>query len=107
MFYPLFSRFLRFVLVGGLTALIYFSLFHLLWMHFYYNYHLAITLSWIAAILFYFLANRYFTFNAVDKNMSRQFLRFLFLVLINYFITLGITHTVVETVKLSPYTGMM
>lgn len=99
--------FSKFVLVGLITATIYFGLFGVLWKHFELNYQIAITIAYVFAVIFYFLFNRHFTFRSTVSAMNLQFIKFLFMLAFNYLMTLTIVHISVEQLSVPPYAGMV
>lgn len=95
-----------FLTIGTLTAILYFSLFTLLWKILNINYNIAISISYLGSIVFYFYCNRRFTFKS-QSSIKQQIPRFIVLVIINYIITLLIVHSTVEILMLSPYIGVI
>ena len=97
---------IKFGIVGGLTAVLYFSLFALFWRILELHYQIAISLAYFISVTFYFLANRKFTFQSTG-NTSRQLPRYGLLLLINYFVTLIVMHITVELFSFLPYFGIV
>jgi putative flippase GtrA len=98
---------LLFATIGTLTAVIYFSLFTLLWKKLGINYNIAISISYLSSITFYFFCNRNFTFKSTQNSVRNQLPRFIVMVLINYVITLAIVNSAVEILLLSPFLGVL
>lgn len=108
------KRFLReryslvvYLLVGCLTAAIYFSLFALLWQVLGVNYKLAVSVTYMLSVLFHFTMNRRFTFKAHGKDLVQQLLRYACMITINYFVTLAVMYLVVEILQVTPYAGVL
>lgn len=101
------NSFFSFILVGLLTAGIYFSLFALLWQLLNLDYKIAVSIAYITAILFYFFFNRKFTFKNHTHSIREQFSKFIIMAFINYLATLAVIHIVMELLKLPPYFGMV
>lgn len=94
-------------IVGGLSAAISFSSFALLWDICHINYKIAVTISYVLAILFNFTCNRHFTFKSLGRGLFRQIYRYLTMILLNYVITLFTVHASVQWLSLSPYFGLL
>ena len=94
-------------IVGGLSAAISFSSFALLWNVFHMHYKIAVTISYILAILFNFSCNRFFTFKSSDGNLTQHMYRYLSMIALNYALTMLIVHIAVESLSLSPYIGLV
>lgn len=78
----------RFLLIGGLTFIIFYSI---LWLCFDYAtipYPLAVAVAYSAAIIFHFFGNRKITFNADGSKFRQQIFRYILLALLNYVIQL-------------------
>lgn len=101
------SRIIKFLLVGGFTAILYLSIFGFFEKICLLNYHIAISIAYIISITIYFFANKYLTFNNTDKSITPQLIRFSGMIAINYLITLLIVHSSVEFLQLSAYIGTM
>lgn len=96
-----------FLIVGALTALIYFTSFAFLWNLNHINYKIAVSISYTLAVVFQFTANFKFTFESDNCCLFKKIMRYLAVILINYFITLGVVHVAVENLLLSPYIGIV
>lgn len=99
--------FFIFVMIGSITASSFFVLFTILWKILKIDYPASVSIAYIAAITFYFFANRSITFKSTAKNIKPQLIKFILLVLFNYLITITITFTTVELFLLSPYIGIV
>lgn len=93
--------------VGCITALIYFALFALLWQFLGINYKLAVSITYIASVLFHFSANRRFTFKAHGSQLLRQAIKYSCMIGFNYFVTMTTMSIVVEIFHLTPYIGLI
>ncbi len=96
-----------YLIVGCLTAALYFSLFALLWQFLGINYRLAISMTYVASVLFHFSVNRRFTFKAHGQHLGQQMLRYGCMVAINYVVTLTVMYLVVEIAAWTPYLGVL
>lgn len=96
-----------FLVIGCLTALLYFALFTLLWQMLHLRYEVAVTVSYTLAVSFHFIANRRITFGSHDQRMLHQLPRYAALVILNYLITILIVELLVNVLILSPYLGVL
>ncbi|MFZ4524740.1 MAG: GtrA family protein [Chlorobium sp.] len=83
-------RIFRFLLIGGLTFVIYYSI---LWMCFGFaslSYPKAVAISYSVAIIFHFYANKTITFNAERKKFWQQILSYIFVALLNYVLQISV-----------------
>lgn len=98
-------QFARYLIVGGSTAILYFGL--LLFSVEYLNFgHLAaVSLAYMSAISFHFLANKIFTFRSRGANVVREVARYLCVALVNYIVTLVVVFLVVDLARQSTYFG--
>jgi len=94
-----------FLTVGSVTAAVYFLLFLFLLNIISLEYHIAITIAYVVSIIFYFFANRHFTFKNKQKAIKQQLAKFMVLVCLNYSITVVVIHNMVEIFKLTPVVG--
>jgi putative flippase GtrA len=98
---------IRFIAVGLLNAIFYFCLFTIFWKGLNINYNIAITIAYAIAIVSYFFLTRHFTFASNNNPIKNQVLRFIVLLVLNYFITLAIVHNTVKILLLSPNLGVL
>lgn len=96
-----------FFIIGSFSAIIYLSLFSLLWNILQVNYKLAVTISYITSTGFYFITNRKITFKSHQQSIYEQIKRFAVLMAINYLITIVIVWFCKENLSLPPYLGIM
>ncbi len=81
------TEFVRYVLVGGTTALIYFGLVLVFVEIFSLHGVLPVSLAYLASVAFHFISSRQFTFKAVGGSVSGQVIRYLTMVGLNYLVT--------------------
>lgn len=96
-----------FLLVGGLTAVIYYGLLALFLENAHLEYHVAVTCGYLTAISFQFLANRIVTFDASHIAAVPQAMKFLATAGINYVVTLAVVTAGVELLGVSPYWSVL
>jgi len=99
--------FSRFAVVGLATAAVYFGLFAILEGLLAWDYRLAVSLAYAAAVAFHFLAHRNVTFGAQDGRIGWQLIRYGTVVAINYAVTMVVTALFVEVFRLSAYVGVI
>jgi putative flippase GtrA len=97
----------KFISVGFLTFGINFSTFHVFFGVCNWNYRLAVSLAYIITVVSHFSLNRIFTFNANQQPFVHNLRRYLYMIAINYAITLSIMGLVVDLAGLSPYLGVV
>lgn len=97
------SEFWAYLVVGGLTALIYFGFIALGVEILELDYRIAVSVAYVFAVSFHFLANRKFTFRVVDNRVIRQSIRYLGVLMINYLITISIVSLLVGKHGVSTY----
>lgn len=97
------QEFLTYLVVGGLTAIVYFGFIALSVEIFELDYRVGVTVAYVLAVSFHFLANRKFTFRAVNNQILHQSIRYLGVLMINYLITLGVVYFCVDRFGISTY----
>ena len=97
------QEFLTYLVVGGLTALVYFGFIALSVEDFELDYRIGVSIAYVLAVSFHFLANRKFTFRAVNSRLMHQSIRYLGVLMINYLITLGVVSFFVGKLGISTY----
>ena len=95
-------RFLRFLVVGGVSALVQFLVLALCLQSLKLEYQVSAVLAYVASVVFHFLANRYLTFKLSGTPRFEEIRRYITIVLVNFAITMVITMLTVEFVNLSP-----
>lgn len=96
-----------FLIIGATAAAINFLVFGFCWKILKLHYPISISISYVFAVTFHFLANRHFTFRSSHVIFTQQLPKYLMMLLLNYFITLCIVHVTVELFHLSPYLGIV
>lgn len=102
-----YSKFISFLVIGVLTACVYFILFTICWKWLGMNYKIAVTSAYIPAVSFQFLTNRSFAFKNRTDNITYQAIKFIMLLAINYVLTITIVTGAVIYLSVSPYLGML
>lgn len=100
--------FLLFAIVGLATAGVNFIALALLLEMLKLDYRVAVSVAYIAGVVFHFVANKSITFkqrNLID--IHNQIARYLVLVAINYLLTIAIVIFVVEVLVFAPYMGLL
>lgn len=98
---------LKFLIVGLLSALLYFLTFTVLWKWNGIHYKISVSISYFMSVLFHFTANRYFTFRNEKNRLFTLLFKYISMVFLNYCITLFIVQSIVELLTLSPYVGII
>jgi len=100
-------KFISFLIIGILTACVYFAIFTVLWKWLGINYKIAVTSAYIPAVSFQFFTNRTFAFKNHADNITHQAVKFMMLLAINYLFTIAIVTGAVVYLSASPYSGMI
>jgi putative flippase GtrA len=98
---------LLFLTVGSLSAIVNLGSFTVLWKYMGVNYQVAVSVAYVLSVIFHFTANRNITFKSHRSHYLKQVPRYLTMILVNYLITLAVTHFVVEILHLTPYIGII
>ena len=101
------GRAIRFLLVGGTTALIYLAVLALLERAMGLDYRIAVSVAYFVAVCFHFAANRRFTFRAHGDPTGGQVARYVVLLAVNYVLMLGVVTFAVEVLRWSPYVAVL
>ncbi len=101
------KRFLKFGVVGAATAAIYFLILAFQLEALRFNYTLSVSIAYVGAVVFHFIANRLFTFGAERTNILIQLPKYLVLLFVNYLLTIFIARFVVDKAGLSAYYGVL
>lgn len=96
----------KFGMVGAATAAIYFLVMWAVDSMLGVNYIAAVSVAYLVSTVFHFLANRHFTFGAVDDRHGHQIIRYLIMWVFNYLTTIVVVSVCVERFLLSPYIGV-
>ena len=92
-----------YLVVGGITAAIYYALIGLLWGLLGAHYLVAVSIAYVSAVAFHFLANRRVTFEAFHDSAGRQLPRYVALAVLNYLVTLVVVDLAVRFAGLHVY----
>lgn len=98
--------FVKFSIVGGTTAVIYFLVMVAVDYSIGLNYIISVSIAFFVSTAFHYLMNMCFTFRAVAKPLGRQVFRYIVMLLMNYLITIVVVNFCVERLCLSAYTGV-
>ena len=99
-------RFGTFLIVGGLTALLNFGIFMLLWKWLRVHDNLAVSLAYVASLLFHFTMNRIWTFQSTQGARGPQVVRYAGMAAINYGVTLAVVNLVTRILGFTPPVGL-
>lgn len=94
------KEFIKFVLVGGTSALIDWGLFYLLAIILTLHYQISIIISFSCSVIFHYTFNKKFTFKSKSKKVGTQFSIFLVVVTIYILLSMGIMFILVKLVSL-------
>lgn len=100
------KSFLFFLLVGALTAVLYFGSFTFFWKLLGISYQYALAIAYTLSVTFHFGANRNITFKNNEANFSHQVIKYILMTIGNFFITFIVVNFVVEILNFSPYIGI-
>lgn len=95
--------FLRFLLVGGVSALVQFVVLALFLQSLGFEYRFSTAVAYIASVMFHFLANRYFTFQLRGVPRFDEVRRYMTIVAVNFIVTMVVTASTVEYLDFTPY----
>ncbi|MGH8557619.1 MAG: GtrA family protein [Methylococcales bacterium] len=98
---------LRFCIVGVVTFVLNFFLIWLFYGKAEWDYRVAVSCAYVVTVSAHFLLNRSFTYGHRGGSVTFDSARYLFVLFVNYLITLGITSATVEAFGLSPYHGVI
>lgn len=98
-------EFLTYLVVGGLTALIYFGFIALSVEILKLDYRVGVSVAYVLAVSFHFVVNRKFTFRAADHQIIQQSVRYFGVLLVNYLITIGVVWFFVGRLGMATYLG--
>ncbi|MDF1761461.1 MAG: GtrA family protein [Coxiellaceae bacterium] len=79
-------KIVRYLSVGAMTFALYYLLLWLAFSVMQWQYALSVTIAYLFSILFHFVSNRHITFRVKKGGISRQFMRYLVVVFVNYII---------------------
>jgi putative flippase GtrA len=96
-----------FLVVGVLTAAIYYGLLALFLETFHVEYHVAVSFAYLTSSSFQFLMNRIVTFNASHTSAVPQTAKFVATAGVNYAVTLTVVTAGVEWIGVNPYWSVL
>jgi len=99
-------RFGTFLIVGGLTALLNFSVFMVLWKWFRLNDTVAVSVAYVVSILFHFTLNRAWTFQSTQGARKPQIVRYAVMAAVNYGLTVGVVNLATRMLGWTPPVGL-
>jgi putative flippase GtrA len=102
-----FRSLLSFLLVGGITAGLYFGLLALFLEVIRLDYKLGVSAAYLLAITFHFFSNRHLTFRSGHARIGPQVIRYLVVAFVNYLLTLAVVFVVVDGLRSNAYVGVM
>lgn len=102
---PFLNRFIKYLVVGSSTALIYFGLLAILLEKFKLGSTLSITGAYATSVTFHFFANRHLTFKSGSSSLVPQIIRYSVMVVSNYLITLLVIFLFVDRMHFNTYVG--
>lgn len=92
-----------YLVVGGITAAIYYALIGILWGLLGTHYLVAVSVAYVCAVAFHFMANRRVTFEAFHERAEKQIPRYVALAVVNYFVTLLVVDLAIRFAGLHVY----
>jgi putative flippase GtrA len=96
-----------FLMVGMLTAAVYFFVFSILWKLLNIDYRVSVSIAYVLSVTFQFFTNRKVTFKSHGNNLFRQMLKYVVMLALNYIITITVVEFTVRFLLLSPYLGVV
>lgn len=98
-----YKELLNYSVVGAVTGFLYFGAIIFATEILNLEYRIAVSVSYVIAVSFHFIANREFTFAAYDGVVRKQLIRYLIVLLLNYLITIGVVTYLVDILFCSHY----
>ncbi len=95
----------KYVVVGGITAIIYVGIFSMLTTGLGLEYRLGISLAYVAAVLFHYHMNRIYTFKAMSSSQIYQVSTYGLLLAVNYGINLLVAYLCITMAGMNPFFG--
>jgi putative flippase GtrA len=99
------TEFVRYLLVGALTFGTYFALLLLTFSVLRLPYQLALSASYATSVALHFIANRRYTFRSKGRATAIQAFRYSVVLVLNYFIQLGVVYGIHVVAQRSFYAG--
>lgn len=98
-------QFFRYLLVGGLTAVVHLSLLAFLLSIKIIDYRISVSVAYITGAAFNFFASRRFTFRSQGGFVFGEMSRYIVLLTVNYVLTILTVYISVDFLNLSPILG--
>lgn len=98
-------KFFRFIMVGGSSALVQFTVLALCLKVLYLSPAVGAGIAYIMSVCFHYLLNRHFTFQMIGKPNIKEMTRYLTFILLNGTITIWVTNFSVEKLHFDAYIG--
>ena len=92
----------RFGCIGFSTFVMNFLFFYLFYKLFHWDYRIAVSLAFVLTVILHFFLHRIFTFKASDQQIAHNAGKYIFMLGINYVITMIVAWFVVEILRISP-----
>ena len=99
-------RFGTFLIVGGLSALVNFGAFMMLWKGVRLNDNVAVSGAYAISLLCHFTLNRAWTFKSTQAARAPQIVRYAVMASVNYGITLGVVNLTTRMLGWTPPVGL-
>ncbi len=99
------KEYFRYFLVGSMTAFFYFGLIALGTKVLEFEYRIVVSVSYLIAVIFHFIASRKITFLVSDDKVPKQLVRYVIVLLLNYIITIIVVSYLVDYLQFSHYVG--
>lgn len=96
-----------FLFVGIVSLAVNVGSFTIFWRVLKIDYRIAVSLAYVLSVIVHFYLNRSLTFKIQGKPTHQQFIKYLMMIAINYFMTLLVMYLVVEKIHWSPYIGIL
>ena len=93
----------RFLIVGGLTFVIYYTILWMTFSSFHWSYKLAIAVSYVFAVAFHFFSNRNLTFKVHGAGLLLQLFRYCLVAILNYFVQVFVVFLTYEVLGMHFY----
>lgn len=101
----LMTKFIKFLFVGGSTAILQLSVFYFFLNFIDLDYRISVTVSFILALFYHFMANKIFTFKLSKQVKFTEVWKYAISSALSYFIILSCTIILVEKYKITPFSS--
>lgn len=96
------KQFKKFIIFGGLSTIINYSVFYLLFTSFNLAYLFASSLGYIFGLIFGYILNRKYTFSSTNTEKLKEFTSYLMIYLTSLFLSLNLLNLLVENLNFNP-----